>query len=93
MMVTFVVSGPLAPFAEGFIERLGVLGYKEAPAAAQVGLFAHLSCWMESEGVPAEALTTGEVAAFLAERRRLGHVRLVAAVSIPRNRGGMDYEE
>ncbi len=78
-MVTFVVSGPLVPFAEGFVERLGVLGYKEAPAAAQVGLFAHPSCWMESEGVPAGALTTGEVAAFLAERRRPGHVRLVAA--------------
>jgi site-specific recombinase XerD len=77
-MVAFVVSGPLAPFVEGFVERLGVLGYREAPAAAQVGLFAHLSCWMESEGIPAEALTTGEVAAFLAERRRLGHVRLVA---------------
>jgi integrase/recombinase XerD len=77
-MIAVVVSGPLAPFVDGFVQRLGVLGYKEAPAAAQVGLFAHLSCWMGSEGIAAGALTTGEVAAFLAERRRLGHVRLVA---------------
>ncbi len=76
-MVMFVVSGPLAPFAQGFVERLGALGYKEVPAGGQMGLFSQLSCWMEAEGVPAEALTTGAVAAFLAERRRLGHVRLV----------------
>jgi integrase/recombinase XerD len=77
METSLVVPGPLAPFAQGFVERLCGLGYKEKPAAAQMSLFCHLSCWMQSEGVAPEALTTGEIAAFLAERRREGHVRLV----------------
>ena len=45
------VSGPLEPFAAGFIAELQEAGYRPAAAAVQLRLLAHLSRWMAAEGV------------------------------------------
>ena len=44
------VTGPLEPFAEGFIAELEEAGYRPAAAAVQVRVLAHLSRWMQEEG-------------------------------------------
>ena len=45
------VTGPLEPFAAGFIAELQEAGYRPAAAAVQVRVLAHLSGWMQEQGV------------------------------------------
>ncbi|HEY5361106.1 MAG TPA: site-specific integrase [Streptosporangiaceae bacterium] len=68
------VTGPLAGFAEGFAGELARLGYKPNAAADQLRLMAHLSRWMDGEGLGAEALTPQVTEAFLEVRRAAGYV-------------------
>jgi hypothetical protein len=46
------VSGPLEPFAGGFIAELEEAGYRPAAAAVQVRVLAHLSRWMQDKDDP-----------------------------------------
>ncbi len=69
------VSGPLEPFAEGFIRELEEVGYRPAAAAVQVRALAHLSCWMQDEGVAAGGLREPEL-----ERFRREHLARFASV-------------
>jgi integrase/recombinase XerD len=69
------VTGPLEPFAEGFIVELEEAGYRPAAAAVQVRVLAHLSRWMLDEDVAAGVLREPEL-----ERFRLEHQARFASV-------------
>lgn len=68
-----VVAGPLAPYADGFRDDLGGRGYAARSVGGQVRLVAHLSVWLQAEGVPAARLTAEVVEDFLRVRRAAGH--------------------
>ncbi len=70
------VSGPLAVHAVGFGEELTRRGYPPERAARHVQLLAHLSRWLEAEGLPAGELTEARVADFLAARRAAGYAEV-----------------
>ena len=63
------VSGPLAAFADGFHVELGEQGYTPCAAQFQLQLVAHLSRWMQAEGVQPGELSPIVVERFLIERR------------------------
>jgi integrase/recombinase XerD len=69
------VTGPLEPFAEGFIVELEEVGYRPAAAAVQVRALAHLSRWMLEEDVAAGGLRGPEL-----ERFQLEHLARFASV-------------
>src|SRR5947209_9552066 len=61
------VTGPLEPFAEGFVVVLEEAGYRPAAAAVQLRLLAHLSGWLAMEGLGPAGLTEREVERFRRE--------------------------
>jgi integrase/recombinase XerD len=64
-----VVTGPLAAYAAGFCGELERQGYAAQPASELAQLMAHVSRWLDGQGLMPEELT-GEVAdRFLADRR------------------------
>lgn len=67
------VSGPLAPFAPGFVAELLSAGYRQVSATFQLQLMAHLSRWMQANAVATEALSGEELERFLAARRAAGY--------------------
>jgi len=69
------VTGPLEPFAAGFIAELQEAGYRPAPAAVQVRVLAHLSGWMQENDVSPGGLREPEL-----ERFRSEHLVRVASV-------------
>lgn len=72
------VVGPLAVWASGFAAELKALGYSRLSAANQLRLMAHLSRWMQREGLNPEALTTAVVELFVQSRRSAGYTNLVS---------------
>ena len=60
-----VVRGPLAPYAEGFCTELVQRGYAPSSASDHLRLMAHLSRWLQEEGVDGAALTAVRVEQFL----------------------------
>jgi site-specific recombinase XerD len=64
----------LTSFADGFRVHLVEQGYSLWSAQFQLLLVAHLSRWMEAEGLDVAQLTPPVVERFLAERRRQGYV-------------------
>ncbi len=62
-------TGPLARFASGLAEELALLGYTATSATAQLLLAAHLSRWLESQGMGPGDLTGPVIERFLAARR------------------------
>lgn len=67
------VVGPLERYASGFGAELERLGYTPLSAANQLRLMAHLSRWMQSDGLDVGALTPECVEEFLAARRGQGY--------------------
>jgi site-specific recombinase XerD len=63
------VSGPLALFADGFHVELGAQGYAPYGVQFQLQLLAHLSRWMQAQGIDVGELSPVIVERFLAERR------------------------
>src|SRR5271163_3763189 len=63
------VSGPLVLFADGFRGQLGEQGYTACAVQFQLQLLAHLSRWMQDQGVDVGELSSVIVERFLAERR------------------------
>jgi integrase/recombinase XerD len=66
------VTGPFAPYAEGFRGELAQLGYGRDTTALQLWLMDDLSRWLEGRGLDGTGLAPGVVAAFVAERRAAG---------------------
>ncbi len=68
--------GPLAPYAPGFYRELRSRGYTRLSAVWQLRLMAHLSRWLEGEGLGA-AFTPTRAEEFCAARRREGYTALL----------------
>lgn len=73
-----VVIGPLAPFVDGFVVELSALGYTAGSAVQQMCLMAHLSAWLEAEGLEPAALSLVVVERFCCARRAAGYKSLLS---------------
>ena len=67
------VSGPLAPYAEGWRAELAARGFARHSVRAHAQLMAHLSRWMADARIPASALTDEVISGYLAARRAGGY--------------------
>ena len=63
-------AGPLAPLSGELRGEFVRLGYATSSATAQLQLAAHLSRWLQAEGLGTEDLTGPVIERFLATRRR-----------------------
>ena len=66
------MTGPLAPYTDGFREALSGQGYALHSISGQMGLMAHLSAWLERQDLPVGALTGEVVEGYLRVRRGEG---------------------
>lgn len=69
------VVGPLEPFAVAFADWLTRHGYTAISATFQLYVMAHLSRWLDGEGLDPRALSTADLDRFLAARRRAGYAQ------------------
>ena len=76
------VTGPLARYAEGFRRELTGLGYRPNAACNQLQLMAHLSRWLDANGVVVEDVSAARVAEFLAHRRAEGYTLWLSAKAL-----------
>jgi site-specific recombinase XerD len=67
------VTGPLAEYADGFRAELARLGYTPLTAAGQLRLMAHLSRWLDAEGLDAQALEMPVAERYFEARRSAGY--------------------
>ena len=67
------VTGPLAPYADGFREDLGGQGYAQHSIGGQMRLMAHLSTWLDTQDLPVGGLTGELIDGYLRVRRGAGH--------------------
>lgn len=75
-----VVIGPLADYAAGFRQFLIAQGYARRTITFQVSLMAHLSRWLQAEGLTVDALrSSADIDRFFVERRARGHSSAVSA--------------
>lgn len=77
-----LVTGPLAPFVEGFQAHLAERGYSLSGGEAQMRRLAHLSRWLQGEGLTPASLTPPTVARFLQARRAAGYVTALTPLGI-----------
>jgi integrase/recombinase XerD len=61
------VTGPLARYAPGFVAGLVEVGYRSNAAAVQLRLLAHLSRWLEREGIDPGEVREPEIERFRKE--------------------------
>ena len=67
------ISGPLAPFAEGFAAQLELTGYARGSRAMHLRLMADLSGWLDRRRLDVTALHPEVVDGFVTDRRAAGH--------------------
>jgi integrase/recombinase XerD len=72
------VLGVLAPFADGYRSALTGQGFARWAVAQHTHLMAHLSAWLDGQGLVLEQLAADGVNAFLTVRRAEGHWFLVS---------------
>jgi integrase/recombinase XerD len=72
------VAGVLAPFAGGFRAALTDQGFARWAVVQHTHLMAHLSMWLDEQGLAPGQLTADAVNAFLTVRRAEGHWFLVS---------------
>jgi hypothetical protein len=58
------ITGPLTTHVEGFCAYLAERGYPPESASLQLRLMAHLSRWLDAEGLEAKDLTPTRVEGF-----------------------------
>lgn len=63
------IRGPLEGHIEGFEAELGRLGFAPTSVVSQLRLVAHLSRWLDAQGLDVEDLTVERVETFIGERR------------------------
>jgi integrase/recombinase XerD len=68
-----VVTGPLAPYAQGWRAELAVRGFARHSVLAHAQLMAHLSGWMMSAGHDVGSLTDEVIGDYLDARRAAGY--------------------
>lgn len=71
------VTGPLGPYAPGFIAELVERGYTPVSVGHQLRLLAHVSRWLAGEGLGPDDLSSARVGEFMAARRAAGYSNLV----------------
>jgi integrase/recombinase XerD len=71
------VTGPLEPYASGFVLELVDRGYTPVSAAHQMRLMAHLSRWLAGERLGSDDLSSARVEEFFAARRAAGYTNYV----------------
>jgi integrase/recombinase XerD len=74
LFVSRPMTGPLAPFAEGFFAQLTDRGYSVPGVSSHRGLVAHLSRWLAESGFEVRELTPRVTGKFLRARREAGYV-------------------
>ncbi|HUG88042.1 MAG TPA: tyrosine-type recombinase/integrase [Actinomycetota bacterium] len=67
------MTGPLVPYQEVIWKELLSRGYTRLSAKNVLRLAAHLSRWLQAEGLSPEHLTRDRIDAFLRHRRTLGY--------------------
>jgi integrase/recombinase XerD len=70
------VVGPLAAYAPRFGHELKDSGYTDLSVAGQLRLMAHVSRWLDREGIEVTALTPERIEAFCTARRAEGYTNL-----------------
>jgi integrase/recombinase XerD len=76
------LSGPLAPYAPGFERELRRLGYTKSPTSKHFYLLAHLSRWLDEQGLGVADLAGAQVEPFFAARRAAGVANLRTRASL-----------
>lgn len=74
--------GPLMVHAEGFAAELVAQGYAAPSVKSRLGLFDHLSGWLEEQGLAAAGLTPECAERFITARRASGYKTWVSAHSM-----------
>lgn len=77
-----VLRGPLAAHATGFRQELTRLGYSKQAANKHLHLMAHLSRWLEGQGLGPSDVATAAVDPFFHSRREAGYANLLTARSL-----------
>jgi integrase/recombinase XerD len=67
------VTGPLAMYADGFRADLAARGYAAGSADRNLRTLAHVSRWMDAQGLSAGQLSAARLEEFLEARRREGY--------------------
>ena len=67
------VTGPLARYADGFRADLAAQGYAAGSADRNLRTLAHVSRWMDVQGLSAGQLSAARLEEFLQARRREGY--------------------
>jgi site-specific recombinase XerD len=68
-----VVTGSLAPYADGFRDDLAARGYAARSIGEQMRMVAHLSAWLADRELQVAGLTTEVIAEFVRVRRGGGY--------------------
>ena len=63
------ISGPLAPFADAYCEKLEERRYTRLSSVNLQRQMARMSCWLDVEGVGVEQLSEARIEAFLSFQR------------------------
>lgn len=84
------VSGPLARLADGFRVDLIERGYSLWGAQEQLYLLAHVSRWMESEGLELAVLTPAALERYFVWRREQGYLSGLSPKSLRQLLGYLD---
>ncbi len=74
-VVNAFVPGPLAEYAGGFRQWLLEQGYTPLTTVPQLQLMAHVSSWLDREGLAADSLGREQAGRFLADHHAAGHQR------------------
>ena len=76
------VTGPLMAFAVGFHAYLVERGYSLTSVQFHLQLLAHLSRWMQAEGLDVDRLSLAVAERFLAERRSQGYASRIPSAGL-----------
>ena len=78
------ITGPLVPYADGFLAELGNQGYRANAACDQLRLLAHVSRWLHERNVGLDEFTSDRVEEFLVTRRTIGYAQWCTRRAWPR---------
>jgi integrase/recombinase XerD len=76
------VTGPLAMYADGFRADLAAQGYAAGSADRNLRTLAHVSRWMDGQGLSAGQLAAARLEEFLQARRREGYHHALSIRSV-----------
>ena len=76
------VTGPLAMYADGFRADLAARGYAAGSADRNLRTLAHVSRWMDGQGLSAGQLSAARLEEFLQARRREGYHHALSLRSV-----------